>query len=154
MIIRKANKNDLDEIIELWKEFMDFHAELDPAFARSESGHIDFYEYAKKQLADKDRNILVAELNGSLVGYCTSEIKKLPAVFKDRNYGYIEDIAVNSNHRNRGIGKQLFDATFQWFLHKNISRMELNVLAGNVNTEKFWEGLGFKIFTKKLVKHI
>ena len=154
MLIRTANEKDLNGIVELWKEFMDFHSNLDAAFTRSEDGHEEFYKIAKEKISDPNWQLFVAESNNQIIGYCVAGIEKLPLVFLFHEYGYVEDIAVTQNYRNKGIGKKLVSEIIKWFEAKNVTRVELNLLANNVETEKFWTGMGFNVFTKRMIKNL
>jgi ribosomal protein S18 acetylase RimI-like enzyme len=154
VFVREASKNDLQEIVKLWKEFMDFHKEKDPFFERSKDGHTNFKKFLEKNLRNSEWLILVAEEKSEIVGYCSAAIMKYPRVLKTREYGYIQDLAVGVDYRRMGVGKMLYVRVKNWFKQNKISRIELDVASGNEAAQKFWRKLKFKDFTEKLVKDI
>ncbi|MGK7886154.1 MAG: GNAT family N-acetyltransferase, partial [Crocosphaera sp.] len=62
---------------------------------------------------------------------------------------YINSLAVNSNYRKQGIGKQLIDNVKNKAKKNNYSLLTLNVWSDNVRGIEFYEKQGFKV-----VKHI
>ena len=59
MNIRKAKAEDLAGITEIWKEFMDYHKELDIFFTRSAEGHLNFKKFISSNLGNDEFLILV-----------------------------------------------------------------------------------------------
>jgi ribosomal protein S18 acetylase RimI-like enzyme len=144
MQIRKATPADIPDLLELWKEFMDFHADRDPVFARSEDGHERFAEFIGENLASAEWLDLVAVDEGHLLGYCMATIVRYPPVLKVSRYGYVQDIAVTSGHRRRGIAAALYQETECWFREQGIARAELNVAVANEASQGFWGYMGYK----------
>jgi ribosomal protein S18 acetylase RimI-like enzyme len=154
MIIRDAVPDDLADISALWKEFMDFHKNLDPYFSRKESGHIQWASFMEKNMADDQWKITAAEDNFEIVGFCTAAIIKNPPVLELPEFGYIQDMAVKESARGKGIGKLLLTEVENWFASKQIKRIELNVLITNQSAQNFWRRRQYKEFTIRLVKNI
>ncbi len=154
MIIRDAVPDDLADISALWKEFMDFHKNLDPYFSRKESGHIQWASFMEKNMADDQWKITAAEDNFEIVGFCTAAIIKNPPVLELPEFGYIQDMAVKESARGKGIGKLLLTEVENWFASKQIKRIELNVLITNQSAQNFWRHQQYKEFTIRLVKNI
>lgn len=148
--IRPATKADFPAIKELWKEFMDFHKERDPFFARVDDAHEDFGRFMQNNLSKNDWLILVAAAGDQVIGYGSATIMSYPPIYVEPRYGYIQDVAVTEAYRGQGVGQQLFARMVTWFREKNISRLELEVAATNEVSQAFWQKIGFKDFTKKL----
>lgn len=91
--IRKAANADLDAIGRLWQEFMDFHRDRDPHFARSADGHERFKEFIAGHITSDTSCVLVADDGGEIVGYCLATLAKYPPVFEHRDYGAVFDLA-------------------------------------------------------------
>jgi len=148
--IRPATKENLPAIKALWKEFMDFHKERDPFFARIDDAHEDFGRFMQSNLSKDDWLILVAAAGDQVIGYGSATIMLYPPIYQDPRYGYIQDIAVTEAYRRHGVGQRLFARMVTWFRKKNVSRLELEVAATNEVSQAFWQKIGFKDFTKKL----
>jgi len=87
MEITEATDNHIPEILEIWKEFMDFHKDIDPRFARSENGHLNFEKHLTDVIGSEDAQALVVLDKSHVVGYSIAETGKDPPVFERQNYG-------------------------------------------------------------------
>ena len=104
MRIIVATESLVPQIVEVWKEFMDYHKNIDPHLARREDGHVNFENYLRNLMKSEDAQLVVALDKDRVVGYCLALINKNPPVVKREIYGYISDIAVQSDYRRQGIG--------------------------------------------------
>lgn len=154
LVIRKATKRNLESIGILWQEFMDFHKERDPAFARSADGHEYFKEFIASHLEKESSLVLVAEQDGAVVGYCLAMLAKYPPVFASRDYGTVYDLAVTQRCRKAGIGEKMYQSAEKWFLEKGIHRIELRVVVSNEIATAFWRKMGFLPHVEVLFKKI
>ncbi|MFH1335479.1 MAG: GNAT family N-acetyltransferase [Candidatus Zixiibacteriota bacterium] len=150
MMIIPATESHVPEIVEIWKEFMDFHSDIDPYFARNEEGHSKFDEWVKELMKSDTALVLVALDQGQVVAYSLSQINKRPPLFKKVDYGYIYDLAVKSEYRRKGIGEQMLGEILGWFKSRQVDRIELMVLAKNKVAFSFWEKQGFKVFLNRM----
>jgi ribosomal protein S18 acetylase RimI-like enzyme len=150
VVIRRATKGDLPAIVELWKEFMDFHSRHDPILTRSAEGHERFAEYLGERLDDPEAIVVVAEVGGELVGYCLGAVDHRPAVFDRREYGSVKDLAVTEAYRRQRIGVHLFEAVREWFRERGLDRVELLVATENPAANAFWHRLGFRPYLERL----
>ena len=145
---REATKQDIPKIIELWKEFIDFHKDRDPFFSRSKEGPDNFGEYVLENMSKEDAIVYVAESNGEVVAYILSIIKNYPPAFEIKKFGLITDLAVASGSRRSGIGVHLFEMAKDWFVKKGMNRIEIGVAVTNEISTSFWEKIGFKPYKK------
>ncbi len=145
--IRRATKNDLEEIIILWKDFMDYHMEIDPFWTRSEKGHTLAYDFFGKNLNENNFLILVATKDNRIIGYQISQILEHLPVLKKRRYCLINDIAISEGFRGKGIGTKMFKQARDWAIRKGVDRIELQVASGNSNAIRFYEKLGMKPYS-------
>jgi len=58
--------------------------------------------------------------------------------------GYVADFYVLPEHRRKGVGVKLFDASKSWFLSRGLYMLDLQYLAANEAGRAFWEAMGFK----------
>jgi ribosomal protein S18 acetylase RimI-like enzyme len=150
MLIRDAGPGDLDAILEIWKEHMDFHRERNEFFTRSADGHVRFAEFVLKNIDNPDWLVLVAADDKRVVGYSMATIMDYPPVFEIKKYGFIQDAAVSRAHRRRSIGTKLFEKMHTWFKERGVSRIELQALSNNEVSQAFWRKLGFMDYLHRL----
>jgi len=148
--VRRATRDDVPAIVELWKEFMDFHADRDPIFTRAVDGHQRFAEFITEEISADESVVHVAVQGERLVGYCLAKLARRPAVFRDRWYGSISDLAVTERLRRRGLGQLLLAATREWFVQQGVTRIELLAAVANTVSTGFWEKLGFRPYLETL----
>ncbi|MBN1572379.1 MAG: GNAT family N-acetyltransferase [Deltaproteobacteria bacterium] len=134
----------IPEMVEIWKEFMDFHSDIDPFFKRREDGHENFVRMVKDWIGSEDSHVLVALEGGRVIGYSVSIVLRHPPVLNTERYGFINDLAVRSIHRRKGAGTALLMEMFRWFRSVNVDRVELQVVPKNRIGCRFWEKHGFR----------
>jgi len=147
--IRKAIHKDVDKIISLWCDFMDFHESYDNYYKRAKNGASVFREFIDKQISDRNSLVLVGLKNKVICAYLLATIEHRPAVFSELKYGYLSDIAVAKKYRRNGIGEKLYNEAFKWFKKRKIKRIELTVATSNPISIKFWSKLGFKPYSER-----
>ena len=149
-IIRPARASDIPAIVDLWMELMDFHAERDPWFRRSADGHIGFAEHLANCMDDARYVLLVAELDGQIVGYSLAEITQRPAAFAEREHGFITDIAVTAKCRRLGIGTRLAEETIRCLQERGMRKIVLSYASANEVSRAFWRKMGFQPYMERL----
>lgn len=154
MKIREAREEDVAALMELWKEFIDFHQSTDRFFTRTSEGHKQFGEFALDRIRDNNWLVLVAVVDRQVVGHCLATVKEHPPVFVDARYGYIQDIAVTQQHRRSCIGTTLFGKAVDWFKQRGVTRIELDATAHNQISQSFWRKMGFRDFMIRMSKEI
>ena len=149
MEILVATDKHIPGIIELWKEYMDFHKDIDPYLSRGEDGHIKFENQLRDLMKSEDTLLLVALDKGHVIGYSLC-LNPRTLVLKSETYGFISDMVVQSNYRRQGIGEQMLAKIYEWFESRNIDRIELTVVAKNQVGYSFWRKHGFKDYIHRL----
>lgn len=152
--IRKAVPTDLDAIVTLWKEFMDFHARRDGHLARAADGHEWFRELVAEQIASDDVCILVAEMDGDVVGYCLTKLAEAPPVLEEQGFGSVVDLAVTERYRRGGIGERLYREAEAWLDERGIRRIEVRVVMANEVSTAFWRKMGFDPYVATVCKRL
>lgn len=135
-------EKDIAQITGLWEELIDFHKARDAFFSRSREGSKRFGEFIAGNLRKDDAIVYVAENNGSVIAYILATAQEYPPVYEIKNYGVINDLAVASAYRRTGIGRQLVAMAMEWFLGKQIRRIELEVVEANEVSTSFWRKMG------------
>ncbi len=150
MKVVPAADSHLPEMVEIWKEFMDLHSDLDPFLERRDNGHEHFKKYLKERIDSDDATVLVATDDDKVIGFSIVYISNHPPVLKVERYGHIDSLAVRSEYRRRGVGTAILDKIHEWLESRSIDRIQLNVLPNNVEASSFWRKKGFRDFTHTL----
>jgi GNAT superfamily N-acetyltransferase len=149
-VIRKATRRDLDAIVALARELMDFHKGLDPFFTRSADFDALFGRFALRNIRSTAACVLVAMVDGQIVGYCQSMRDRHPPSILEPEYGLILDFCVAPGYRRTGVGQQMFMAMREWFRKKGIRRIEVRHSTFNEVAARFWPKMGFTPYLRTL----
>ena len=122
MNIRKLEKNDINQVIEIWTN----------SFSRNFDKPIN-----PNYLSDPNSITIVIAEENIIIGVATLHIiKKLTRIL-----GLIEDVAVNENYRGQGAGKKLLKELIKIGNEKNCDKI---VLSSSEKNSKFYEKIGFQ----------
>ncbi len=173
MKIRRATKKDVLQLSELFRQNIEYHQELAGYFELLPE--FDWISYTQEKLKYKNRIILVAEHSEDLAGFVAITIKDYPPSgqyksilhriihyikktpplpIKYMRWGFIEDCYVLPSRRKQGIGNHLILGAKKWLQSKQVSRIELSLIANNKEGKAFWKKAGFKTFRFLMSKEI
>jgi ribosomal protein S18 acetylase RimI-like enzyme len=143
--VRPVTEEDFPAMIRLWREMMDFHANLEPRFRPlpSPEGEDAWEKYMREDVwGNEEWCIFVAESEGKVIGQIMGMVRDEYPVFEPRRYGYITDVAVDPAVRRSGVGRALFEAIKGWFCTQGISHLRLTVAHNNPVSQAFWRAMG------------
>jgi len=152
--IRKADENDLEAMVKLWIEFIDFHKEFDVYFSRSNDGHEEFKKSIAERINDASSCILVAEKDGEIIGFSTAAILKNSPIFATKDYGVIMSFAVTTKYRRKGIGERMLKKVIDWFRAQGTHRVEIRASVFNKVSIDFWKKHNFTPFIERMYLEI
>ena len=150
MEIKEATTKQIPQIIEQWKELMDFHSKLDLFFTRRKEGHTNFKKYLIKCIESDDAIVYIAVENEEILGYILAKIQEYPPVLETENYVEITDLYVKSSHRRQKIGKKLVRKVINYFKKKGPFRIEMKVASKNTEGINFWKHQGFEEYINSM----
>ena len=130
MTIRKIILDDLDKVYELMNILYEGKLKYDI-----------FKKIYKLKLQDKNSYYIVAIENNNIVGVLTSELQK--KLHRERLQLFIEDLIVEEEKRNNGIGKALVENAVDYAKKNNCEVVELTSYKDNIRAHKFYENNGF-----------
>jgi len=87
--------------------------------------------------ADEDSDVFVAEEDGRIVGFSTVYLDIRSVRFGRRCW--IEDLAVDPDHRSRGVGAGLMDAAENWARARGATHLELDSGDARERAHRFYE---------------
>lgn len=132
--VRHAGPGDLDVLLPLFLGYLDFY-EVPPAAEPAEA-------YLRGHLERSSSTVLLAvTADGRVVGfaqlYPTWESLSLSARF------ILYDLFVAPDHRRRGVGRQLVDASSEVARSSGASVLSLDTARANLPAQALYEALGF-----------
>ena len=122
MKIRRLQPSDTNQVIDIWTSSFsrNFSITLNPGYLNDPNS----------------RTMVICEGN-TIIGVASIHI-----IYKlSRTLGLIEDVAVDKNHRGKGIGKSLVKKLIEIGKQKNCDKIVLNTSEKN---SKFYEKIGFE----------
>jgi len=138
MIIRHVQINDANQLVQLIAE-----VERTSETMLYEAGErILSAEQLKKRIesfGSDASTILVAEIDGSLVGYL---MVIAGTANRNKHSAYIV-IGISEASRGQGVGKALFTSLNEWAIENNLRRLELTVMSNNTAAIVLYEKSGF-----------
>ena len=153
--ITEALEDHIEQIGELWMDFMLYHADMDAVYEPPENSILVFIDGFLRPAMEDDNSLVLVALHGEkAVGYSYSLIVPPHKLNKREKYGLIHDMFIARHHRRSGIGKELFAEIVRWFKSKGIHRIELDVMTLNHTASNFWEKMGFTDLNRTVVRQI
>jgi ribosomal protein S18 acetylase RimI-like enzyme len=138
MRYRLATAADID-ILMRFHERLDRHVlACDP---RLWAGPAD-PDYYRKQVADADTALFIADDDDDAVGYIVGRVRERPA--PPRVTGTIHHVYVEPAHRRAEIGRRLARTLLEFFDSRAVEDITLMYADRNREAEAFWRRLGFE----------
>ena len=145
-IIRRATPADLPEIGHLGALLVKVHYDFDPrrflaARAGTPAGYASFMS---AQLEDSDSAVLVADDDGGVIGYAYAAVEGYDYMALRGPAGVLHDVIVDPEHRGRGVGRLLLDATLEFFRSRGVPRVVLSTAERNEAAQRLFASMGFR----------
>lgn len=151
MLIRNATKRDIQFIVKLVREMVDYHQVIDKYYkACSSYDDREIMSYYGSLIKDRNTKIVIAEENKEVIGYFMGAIEKAPQYIHPKRIGVIFDAFIKKEYRKQGIGKKILKELLRWFKKKKVKHIELTVDARNKIGLRAWKKFGFFDFRLKM----
>lgn len=145
MEIRFAADRDIPGLINLLQQVGEVHHQIRPDLFREGAQKYD--EAAlRRLLADPNRPILVAIVDGTVAGYafCILQVTEGDSALQDRKTVYIDDLCVDETVRGKGVAGALYHRVCEYARQLRFDAVTLNVWCGNDRAMRFYEKCGLK----------
>lgn len=137
VVVRAAGNDDLGRIVELLR----FGAVPGGPPSREDPADLSPYRTALEEIARGDGAVLVAELDGDVVGVCQLIVfRHLQA--QGGRCAEIESVHVHPDHRSAGIGTLLLTAAVERARDLGCYRVQLTSNTARPDAHRFYERLG------------
>lgn len=145
-IIRRATPADLPGIGRLGALLVEEHYDFDPRrFLAAKPGTPEGYaSFISTQIEDPDMAVLVADDDGDVIGYAYAAVEGHDYMALRGPAGVLHDVIVDPEHRGRGVGRLLLDATLAFFRSRGVPRVVLLTAARNEAAQQIFANMGFR----------
>ena len=145
IIIRQANSSDLEILLRFEQGVIQAERPFDPTLKQ---GSLHYYDI-EELIHAPHIELVVAELNGQLVGCGYARIEKAKPYLQHSQYAYLGFMYTDPAHRGKGINKLIIESLKRWTLSQNITEMRLEVYYNNSAAIIAYEKAGF---TKHMIE--
>ena len=142
--IRAGRKDDAAEAARLWMRSAEEHTAHDRIYETAPGAE----KTMRRFLADVANSgysfLFVAAAGDRTVGFISGELRQGSPTFLPRTWASVDDVFVEPEYRNRGMGRALLQSVRDWAQERGADGISLQVAAANARGRKFYEDLGFR----------
>ena len=144
-MIRKANKRDINRIIELLHQVNMVHHVIRPDLFKPHTTKYNEQEL-EGMLNDESKPVFVYD-DAGVRGYAFCQISEVKddQLLQDVKTLYIDDICVDENARGKHIGKALYEHVREYARSIGCHHITLNVWEGNTAALSFYRNMGMQV---------
>jgi len=145
--VRHAEAEDADDIVDLWRGFVDVLSPRDPRYEAREGAYGKWRDYFLNRMVDSEHaTVLVAEESEAeeLVGAVEARVTGGHPVFKVSKHGRLYGHFVEEGHRGRGVGRMLITGAEAWFETKGLPYYRVSVLSWLPGVKESYEEAGME----------
>ncbi len=146
LVIRRAHEDDLPTLGVLGALLMRMHYAFDRNRFMAPGAHPEggYAWFLGTQLRDPEVVVLVAERDGTVVGYVYAGLE--PQSWRDLREaaGYIHDVVVDEAGRRHGVASALIEAAIEWLRERGAPRVVLSTAEPNEAAQRLFAKLGFR----------
>ena len=140
--LRHATAADMDRIKPLWHDL--YQHQFDHGMLlRLPEGAYEAWLKSIIPFLGRFASVVVAERNDEIIAFVAGRIRTLPPYFGSATIGAISEVFVSESQRGGRIGRRLLAFALEWFQSQQITRVELQVVAGNPQGIRFYQQLGW-----------
>jgi len=92
----------------------------------------------------KFSNVHIAEVEGQVVGFMLSRVKRVAPYLGGVMVGELSDMWVDPQARRLGIGEELSRLAIEWLRQQGVHSVEVQILEGNEPIWRLYQRMGFK----------
>jgi len=140
MIVRAAKVEEIDTLLAFERGIVEAERPFDTTLKEGEIHYYDLIALIESPIAE----VVVAEIDGQLVGSGYALIKEAKPYQKHTHYAYLGFMYVKPEFRGKGVNKAILETLQQWAVSKGIREVRLEVYDENIIAKKAYEKAGFK----------
>lgn len=138
--IRPARVDEIDILLSFEQGIVSAERPFDSTLKEGEIHYYDLIDLIESPIAE----VVVAEIDGELIGSGYALIKEAKPYLKHTHYAYLGFMYVKPEYRGQGVNKAILQTLQQWAIGQNIREIRLEVYEENIVAKKAYEKAGFK----------
>lgn len=145
-MVRKANKKDIQAIIELLHQVNMVHHVLRPDLFKPNTTKYNEQEL-EALIGDNSKPIFVYDDESHILGHAFCQVTEVKddLLLQDAKTLYIDDICVDEKARGKHVGKALYEHVRDYAKSIGCYNITLNVWEGNDAALSFYKSMGMKV---------
>ena len=153
-VVRRADMNDIESIVDMYVVFAETLLIPDPYYNR-EVDRDRAYRIIENTLEDNERRaFFVAEKEGQTIGYVDIWLLDKDFHFFADDYAYINAIFVKEIYRNLSNTIKLYRRAEEWAMNNNYKYLVADVLYHNDRVARALKKDGFNRYRTRVVKNL
>jgi GNAT superfamily N-acetyltransferase len=154
LTLRTALPRDRDTVVDLILALNRYEADLTGDRRRERAGAVAYYDELLQRLAKRDGRIVLAEIDGVVVGIVGFSLDEDAAYVTEdvRRHGTVTDLIIQEEWRGRGIGQALLREAERLTREAGLKRLLIGALVANDKAERTYRAFGFEPYVSILVK--
>ena len=138
--IRPAKEEEIEILLEFEKGIVDTERPFDITLKDGEIHYYDLLELIRSP----ESEVVVAEMDGQVVGSGYAQIRKADLFLKHTHFAYLGFMYLMPAFRGKGVNQLLLEALITWAKAKGISEIRLDVYDENIVAKNAYLKAGFK----------
>lgn len=139
IVIRSATTQDLPTLFQFEQGLISTERPFDSTLGK---GEIHYYDL-EMMITAPHIQLLVAELNGELIGSGYARIEDAKPFLEHRQHAYLGFMYTVPEHRGKGVNQKIIEALKEWSASKGITELTLDVYCENAPAIRAYEKVGF-----------
>lgn len=141
---RQAVEADFPAIREMYEHLNDYFYRLGYRLPHPENVGDTWLDSFRRTLG-RFSNVIVAEIDGRVVGFMLCRLKRVPQYMGGVLVGELSDMWIAPEARRLGIGDRLSRLSLDWLRAQGAHSVEIQVLRDNEASWKLYERMGFQL---------
>lgn len=146
----------MDKIRDCVIELQEVERQIDPRLPRGIDIVDDYVAEMLERCKTCQGRVLVAEVDGDVVGYASVMAKVSSDEIEDGDfvYGLVSDLIVLEGFQRKGFGRQLLEAAEMYARSRGVESLRIGVLSGNQAARDLYKSQGYLDLYVELEKNL
>lgn len=148
--VRTAETADLETLLRFEQGVIEAERPFDVTLRRD---FVRYYDMAA-MLAAAHIRVVVAELDGVVIGSGYARIEESKPYLSHDRHSYMGFMYTAPEHRGKGVNQKIVEALELWLLSQGVTEMRLEVYEDNASAIRAYEKIGYSVSVLKMRKSL